>query len=48
MRQADGLRICVMSTGGKGKPGWFFNVANWRKPEGHWNFGPVPDIQVQT
>ena len=26
-------------------PDWFFTVANWRRPDGHWNFGPVPGIR---
>jgi hypothetical protein len=31
----------------KANPRWFFTVANWRKPEGRWNFGPVPGIEAR-
>jgi hypothetical protein len=26
-------------------PNWFFTVANWCRPGGEWNFGPVPGIK---
>jgi hypothetical protein len=32
----------------KADPFWFFTVANWRKPDGEWNFGPVPGFERRT
>jgi hypothetical protein len=32
----------------KADPRWFFTVANWRKPNGNWNFGPVPGFETRN